>query len=427
MDTNLTNLTDNLLGRRGDREHISHSTMLAYATHCTDSFETEPFNEVDSLLLSWMSYLHIPEEILPKYPLHSYASPAEKTEITDTSSCRIRDFVKEEYLRKLIEEINSPDKTIEIIKAAAENPRFANIRFCLRREERDAVAGKQFAAITCQITPGLTYVAYRGTDHSMTGWKEDFRLCLKDPVPAQKLAAEYLNGVGSIFRGKMLIGGHSKGGNLAVYAAANCHPEIQERILTVYSHDGPGFNKEELEKPGYAKIRSRIQKTAPQFSIFGMLLRQEVEPKIIYSYGHGILQHDATSWKTDWYGLSEYWYPSKVSQHIKNKLNNWIESLSDEEKETFIELVFGVLEQTGIDSLADFKDNMMVILPTLLMAIHELDDSMQMFLLDLLKQFIFASDENMDPVATPATPRLEKYSKYPADIQELMKKYDSMD
>lgn len=453
MNTENTQNTEYINRDQNGREHISHSTLLAYASYCTESFAEEAFNEVDSLLFSWMAYLKIPTGVLPSKILIT-DDRHEDCIYKDTDSCKISDFVKDEYLSELVYKVNSQVETIAIIKAAAKNPRFANVRLCLRREETDRVEGKQFAAVCFQISPELTYVAFRGTDSTLTGWKEDFRLCLNNPVPSQKLAAEYLSAVGHIFRGKLLVGGHSKGGNLAVYAAANCDVEVQERIQSVYSHDGPGFTKAELLKEGYAKIRSRIQKTAPQFSIFGMLLRQEAEPKIIYSFGDGLLQHDATSWKTEWYSLSDYWYSNKISTHIKNKLNNWLESLSDEDKETFIDWLFGVLEHTGFNSVEELKANIITLLPVFMKEFAMLNSDMQKFLMELVGQFIFASDENRDPSAEPgkatgyeqkrntetknlntgfggagrnrmnsAADDSEKYSNYPADIRELMRKY----
>ncbi|MCQ2510122.1 MAG: DUF2974 domain-containing protein [Lachnospiraceae bacterium] len=439
---------------RINENHTHHSTMATYVKECRATFDEEPFNEVDSLIFSWLTYLHIPEEILPKCPLYD-PETHENSIFTDTDSCLIRDFVRAEYLPEMLTEIWSPEETAELLYALALSPRFEMIRLCFRREELAHKIGKQFSAMTFQIAPGLTYIAFKGTDKTLTGWEENFRLCLKDPVPSQTLAAEYLSSVGEIFRGTLLVGGHSKGGNLAVFASANCLPEVQDRIQLIFTHDGPGFLKEDLEKEGFKRIQPRIRKTAPQFSIFGMLMRQETEPKIIYSYEHGIMQHNATSWKTEGYGFSEYRYPSPVSQTIKNKLNNWIESLTYQEKELFIDTVFNILEETGLDRFGDFKTNTTEILPVVIREFMKLSPSMQGFLFDLLKQLILASDQNIDPnavlktesmgetgqydvtyrptFARPASAdriketELKKFEKHPEDIQDLMRKYDSMD
>lgn len=383
---------------RVEQAHTPHSTMIHYAKTCRATFEEEPFNEVDSLILSWIAYLRIPVEVLPKRELNSPVD-ADNPIFTDTDSCLIRDFLKNEYYNAMLFEVWSPEETLEMLYALAVSPRYEKIRLCLRREELDHEAAKQFSAISYQLLPDLTYIAFRGTDKTMTGWEEDFRLCLEDPVPSQRLAAEYLSAVGGIFRGRLIVGGHSKGGNLAVFAAANCNQEVQERIENIYSHDGPGFLKVDLMQEGFKRIQPRIRKTAPQFSVFGMLMRQETEPKIIYSYEHGIMQHNPTSWKTDGYGFSEYWYPDHASQVLKNKLNNWLDGLSNEERKMFIDTVFGILDETGLEKFGDLKTNLTEIVPVVIRELRKLEPEMQMFLFDLLKQLLFASDQNTDPKA----------------------------
>ncbi len=380
------------------RSKEDQSTMLHYVKTCRSTFEEEAFNEVDSLILSWLSYLRIPEDVLPKKALNSPVT-AENSIFSDTDSCLIRELLREEYYTDMLLDIWSPDETLEMLYAMALSPRFEKIRLCMRREELDHEAAKQFAAITFQISPDLTYVAFRGTDKTLTGWEEDFRLCLIDPVPSQTLAAEYLAAVGQVFRGTLITGGHSKGGNLAVYAAANCDTEVQERIREIYTHDGPGFLMEDLQKDGFKRIQSKIRKTAPQFSVFGMLMRQETEPKIIYSYEKGIMQHNAASWKTEGCGFSEYRYPDRTSQVLKNKLNNWIDGLTNEERKMFIDTVFNILDETGMEKFGDLKTNLTEITPVVIRELQKLDPSMQRFLFDLLRQLVFASKENRDPNA----------------------------
>lgn len=125
--------------------------------------------------------------------------------------------------------------------ALAASPRFRNIQMLGYTEQFDAAEEKQFAAVCFQITPDLCYIAFRGTDSTLVGWKEDFNMAFKCPVPSQKTAVRYLTDAARHCRGKILVGGHSKGGNLAVYAAVKCSEDIQKRIERVYSHDGPGF------------------------------------------------------------------------------------------------------------------------------------------------------------------------------------------
>ena len=377
------------------KEHTNakQSTIISYARKQEASFAELPINEVDSLILTWLTYLHLPEEILPRREMPE-GEEAKFLALTETESCRIADFLKEEYFKELLCEIWSPEETLEMLHALAKNPRFADVRFCMRREALEYKVGKQFAAVTYQLPNDLVYVAFRGTDKTFTGWEEDFRLCLKEPVPSQQMAADYLTAVANIFRGKLCVGGHSKGGNLAVYAAAHTTPEVQNRIETIFTHDGPGFLPEDLEFEGFRRIQPLIRKTAPQFSIFGMLMKQESLPKIIYSYEHGIMQHNATSWKVDELSFSEYRYPDKAAQFLKNKVNNWIDGLSFAERERFIDIIFNILEEVDFERFADLKTNLTLITPVVIREIRDLDPAMQRFLVDILKQLVFASDSS---------------------------------
>ena len=146
-------------------------------------------------------------------------------------------------------------------------------------DEFDAETTKQFSACVFELGNGTLYVAFRGTDSSIVGWKEDFMMAFRRPVASQEAAARYLTELAGHWAGPIMVGGHSKGGNLAVYAAANVPSEIQERITVVYSHDGPGFDEVFFDEDGYVRIASKIHKSVPGSSIIGMLFetREHVE------------------------------------------------------------------------------------------------------------------------------------------------------
>lgn len=365
--------------------------MVNYLLNCMKPFEEEPFNEVDSLICSWLSYLHYPEEIIPK------------------NEPKFHDFIevfRAEHFEHMLHEVWSPEEALKLLGAVIASPRFRGVQFGFHRSEIEHKSGKQFSAVTFRIRPNLYYVAYRGTDWSLTGWEEDCNLALKEPIPSQRLAKEYLVNVGKMLTAhhslssenapdslRFIVGGHSKGGNLAVYAAANCELELQNRIQDVYTHDGPGFLEEDLEKEGFQRIQGRIHKTAPQFSIFGMLFKQEVEPKIINSNETGIMQHNPISWETGEYELVERRRGSRAARRLDNKLNNWIDGISYEERELFITTLFDLLESTGATSFDELVDHMGRNLPVIYKALRRLDPEMQRFMRDLLKQLITASDE----------------------------------
>ena len=160
-----------------------------------------------------------------------------------------------------------------------------------------ALAMPQFAAMTFDLPDGSSYIAFRGTDATIVGWKEDFNMAFQYPVPSQAEAADYLNEAARHCRGKLYVGGHSKGGNLAVYAAANCRPDVSARLARVFSHDGPGFLEQALQSEAFRQVLPKIEKTLPQSSMIGMLLEHQENYKIVKSSSISIWQHNPFSWE----------------------------------------------------------------------------------------------------------------------------------
>ncbi len=80
---------------------------------------------------------------------------------------------------------------------------------------------------------------------------------------------------------EFIMGGHSKGGNIAVYSAMECDSSIQSRIIKIYSHDGPGFKEDILKGGKYELIKDKIYKILPQSSIVGMLLHHQEDYVVV--------------------------------------------------------------------------------------------------------------------------------------------------
>ena len=200
-------------------------------------------------------------------------------------------------------------------------------------------------------------------------WKEDFNLGLGE-VPAQKLASEYLNrfGVGT---SPIRVSGHSKGGNLAVYAAAACKIEVQERITDVYSNDGPGFVHEFVTSDSYKKIQNRIHRYIPDSSIIGMLLENPVEPQVIKSIAKGILQHDAMSWQIEGpHFVSASLSESAIS--LNETLHNWLENIDENARTQFVDDLFSILESTGVDTLTQVQEGGLKNAAAMLRELHQI-------------------------------------------------------
>lgn len=204
----------------------------------------------------------------------------------------------------------------------------------------------QFSAIAVDLPDGSTYVAFRGTDSTIVGWKEDFKMAFSRPVPAQEAARDYLTLISHTHSGPLLVGGHSKGGNLAMYAAATVEPDVLARILAVYNYDGPGLS-DRMDAPSlYEHITGRLHSYVPQGSIVGLLLAHPDEYTVVRSNSIGILQHDPYSWQVegpDFVTLPEL---SRDSARFDLVFRRWLSGVDESDRSSLIDCLFTVLSAT---------------------------------------------------------------------------------
>lgn len=346
--------------------------IVTYAENFFKSFDERSFNEVDSLILSWLSYLRYPDE---------------PQAISEWDGVCIRDIFHAEIFEQIMHNVWDPEKTLELLTAVVASPRFRNIKIFGYEHEIDFNSDKQFAAVTFQLSPMLYYVAYRGTDATFVGWKEDMNLALEKPVSSQLAAVEYLEKAASKLNGEFMTGGHSKGGNLAVYAAAKCSPEVQKRITAVYSHDGPGFQSSFLEDEAFKQIQPVIHKTLPQSSLIGMIFEQECKYRIVKSNEISLSQHNPFSWEIR---DGEFRFMEELTPDAKllyKSLNNWIAGLNTDEREQFINAVFEILDETNVSDFRELGANLQQNLPIIAKKIVFLDADTKKFFLKLISQF----------------------------------------
>lgn len=324
--------------------------IIDYLAISHKTFEEKPFGEVDSLILCQLFYAKI-EKVLEdeKVPLIS-------------PKWEIRDFYREEYFHEMFNDDISDKENRELYTVAAGSRRFRNVKVKNIISHLSVEEGKQFAACTFEIEKGVDYVCFRGTDGTMLGWKEDFMMSYLEEVPAQREAVEYIEKFyGNLSMGmfkKLYIGGHSKGGNLAMYAGTMVNPTIQQRIIEVYSHDGPGFREQVLdkmmEKPGYESLN--VNKTVPQASIVGMLMEGRDDYKIVDSKSFSIGQHVTFEWQVKADGTFEYANQlTSASIYFESSLKEWLKVASTEQLEIFVDTVFGILMNNGINTVHELK------------------------------------------------------------------------
>lgn len=215
---------------------------------------------------------------------------------------------------------------------------------------------EQFSALTVSFPDGTHYVSYRGTDDTLYAWKEDCMMALSGAVPAQRDAADYLAWAASAYDGPLRVGGHSKGGNLAVYAAANAPTAVQTRIGVIYNNDGPGFDAAFLDSPGYRAVRERILTLLPQFSIVGTLLEQDTNCTIVRSARFGIAAHDGFNWGVRGTAFLRCDDLSRSSRAFDATMERVLGQMDMDERREFIETLFRILTATGAVTLTDINE-----------------------------------------------------------------------
>ena len=246
-----------------------------------------------------------------------------------------------------------PQVTHDFYHAVAANPRFSDIEMGAFLEQFDDGEQTQFAAVTYRLPSGTLVVAFRGTDDSLVGWKEDFNMAFQYPVPAQVTAADYLARVAALWQNvPIVLTGHSKGGNLAVYAAMNASDEVKDRVERIYSLDGPGFPESVVNSFEYASVSDRIVKIVPDSSVVGMVLETPERCMVVKSDVEGIMQHFAFSWQMHGGEFDKVEDVANSSVTFNKALNKWLSNLSKEQRERAVDALFAVLEASGAGSIS---------------------------------------------------------------------------
>ena len=301
------------------------------------TFTQDPPNAVDALIFSTLTYV-------------GYGETAQRPPETAVS---LRRCAEEFFALENPESRVRSKKDMELLRCAAATARFGQCGLCLYRSVLLPEQETQFAAMTFLLDDGSMFLAYRGTDNSLVGWKEDFNMTFQQTIPAQRLAQEYIREAALAHTAPMRVAGHSKGGNLAVFAAARCSPMVRKRILTVYNNDGPGFTKYMIGDPGYNAIVPRIQTYIPQSSVIGMLLEHEEPFIVIRSKSVGIMQHDPYSWEVEGPHFLPVQEVTESSQFLDATIKNWFAGMTNRERNQLVEVLYGLLTTGEVENAAD--------------------------------------------------------------------------
>ena len=330
----------------------------------------DPFNEVDNLILSEFCFLDL-GGIVP--------AEGETAPLGEAVTAYFRRHEGQELSRGVL----VPDQILTMAKRMIQSPRFAGMGlggFC---SHIDTGREAQFAALTVDIGDGSVYIAFRGTDDTLVGWKEDFNMAFLPTVPSQPIAVEYVKAAAAAHPGKKLIlGGHSKGGNLAVYGAVHCGGRIQRRIKAVYNNDGPGFKESLVETAAYQALRERIHTIVPRSSIVGMLLEHDENYDVVASCGKGIYQHDGFSWEVLGNRFVRRQGISQAGRTGDQTIRDFIGAMDDGQRERFVDALFEVLGSTNARTLTDLDSDRMGAVSAMIRRYKDFDKETRQTLLE---------------------------------------------
>lgn len=334
-------------------------------------FSTDPFNEVDSLVLSELSYCGF-EGIVPGLPesesetdrLYTAAGEREEKNTRTLKTVSIRETAEAFWKIHTMKEIQESGTLFKraplLLDKLCSGARFGNMRLTGYVNKISSQKNEQMSAVTFLLDNETTYVAFRGTDDTMIGWKEDFYFGFQKETAGQKSAAEYLNTMlchtddqNETGHRRIIVGGHSKGGNFAVFASAFCNPSVRDQITDVYTHDGPGLLEEVTDTDEYREILPRVHSIIPEESIFGLLLECGYYHKVIRSSAKGILQHDALTWKVNRNRFEEAKAVSELSLLMERAVENWIRGMTIGERREVVDTIFTLFDETGVENLSE--------------------------------------------------------------------------
>ena len=239
----------------------------------------------------------------------------------------------------------------------AQTERFCNAQLFGYINDISKEEQSQFSVVCVRLDDKSIYVSFSGTDNTIVGWRENFNMGYLSETPGQLKAVDYLNHMVKEDWKKIRVGGHSKGGNLSVYASVKCDRNIKKRIVKVYSNDGPGFSEEMIQSKEYQRMLPKIKTILPESSIVGMLLEHQEKFEVVKSSQSGIQQHDAMSWEV--LG-SHFVYVEEVAPQsilLDETMKKWIFQLTKEQREEIVDTVFSMLDDAKIYTVDDFYNS----------------------------------------------------------------------
>ena len=342
------------------------------------TLEQSEFNEIDNLILARFSY----------FPFDKIIRENEIATIKELS----RRFSNQDVTKLPI--LWKDD--VELFPLMGNSKRFGGMLATQYINKIDAEQEKQFSAITVLMPNDIIYVSYRGTDNTIVGWKEDFNMSFKSHIASQISAKQYLEEIAKEYpSSKIIIGGHSKGGNIAVYAATFASKEVKDRIINVYNNDGPGFCEDVIETPEYQEILPRVHTYIPQSSIIGRLMNHKEKYTIVESVQKGIMQHDLYSWQLLGKEFVTLKKLTNESEFIDKTIKDWLENVEPEKREQVIDAVFEILNTTEAQTMKELKANWFANAKTILGTYKTIDNDTKEMVWQTVNELLKVAKNNI--------------------------------
>ena len=342
------------------------------------TLEQSEFNEIDNLILARFSY----------FPFDKIIEENEIVTIKELSKrFSEQDVTKLPILWK---------DDVELFPLMGDSKRFGGMLATKYINKIDAEQEKQFSAITVLMPDNTIYVSYRGTDNTIVGWKEDFNMSFKSHIASQISAKQYLEEIAKEYpSSKIIIGGHSKGGNIAVYAATFASKEVKDRIINVYNNDGPGFCEDVIETAEYQEILPRVHTYIPQSSIIGRLMNHKEKYTIVESVQKGIMQHDLYSWQVLGKEFVTLKKLTNESELIDKTIKEWLENVEPEKREQVIDAVFEILNTTEAQTMKELKANWFANAKTILGTYKTIDNDTKEMVWQTVNELLKVAKNNI--------------------------------
>lgn len=347
-------------------------TIIDYLEEYGDcSFQDMPMNDVDSLVLCQFSYLKF-DGMVPDVRTGGHFVDFEEV-------------AKHTDFEKLFADTRFEKENRALFTAMMTGRRYRTLKLGNYINVIEKEWETQFSAVTFLLENNAVYVAFRGTDETIVGWKEDFNMAFLSPVPCQAYSVKYLNMVADEIHSPVIVGGHSKGGNLAVYSAMHCSPHVKKLIQKIYSMDGPGFRPETLKSGCYEAVADKVVKILPHSSLVGMIFERDMRYEVVESATFGLAQHDPYTWLVEARHFVKVNDIYESRKFVNSAVNEWLLSLNETQLRTFVDTLYQVVSASEAEDLIEFTADWKKSMNGIVAALREVDEETAKMLKEVVK------------------------------------------